>query len=55
MPGPAFHPLYGMTADSFNCYNKYSDMDMFIVKLSKIHPGKIFALDFDSVMYYFSK
>ena len=55
MPEPAFHPLYRMTADSFNCYNKYSDMDMFIVKLSKIHPGKIFALYFDSVMYYFSK
>lgn len=55
MPEPAFHPLYRMTADSFNCYNKYSDMDMFIVKLSKIHPEKIFALDFDSVMYYFSK
>ena len=42
-------------ADTFNCYNKYSDMGEFIVKLSKIHSGEIFALDFESVMYYFRK
>ena len=44
-----------MAADTFNCYNKYSDMGEFIVKLSKIHSGEIFALDFESVMYYFRK
>lgn len=52
---PVFRPCHRTAADTFNCYNKYSDMYGFIVKLSKILPGEIFALDFESAMYYFSK